>query len=83
MIDVRLAFNGLRYSDELCWQVFAIIKFIYSTLAIPDNFIWRGGKLLHEICDGMLCNVDMQRLFHSLCGGNDEQVEFPWEDDNF
>ena len=72
MVDARLAFNGLHYPDELCWQVFAIIEFIYSTLATPDNFIWRGGKLLREICDGMLSNSDMQKLFYSLCGGDNE-----------
>ena len=72
MVDARLAFNGLHYPDELCWQVFAIIEFIYSSLATPDNFIWRGGKLLREICDGMLGNSDMMQLFYSLCGGDNE-----------
>ena len=52
MVDVRLAFNGLCYPDELCWQVFVIIGFIYSILAIPDNFIWRGGKLLCKFVMG-------------------------------
>ena len=58
----------------------ALIDFVYSTLATPDDFIWRGEKLLREICDGMLGNVDMQKLFHSICGGDCKEIGYTFED---
>eukprot|EP00957_Ditylum_brightwellii_P115785 8831693-Ditylum_brightwellii.AAC.1 len=42
LIGERLVWNGLHYSDATCWKGFAIVEYLYSTIATPDNFIFRG-----------------------------------------
>ena len=71
LVDRRLAFGGLQYATVECFCLFAIIKFIYSTIATHDNFIFCGGKLLREIWEGIICNLSLHNIFIALCNTNE------------
>ena len=49
LVHERELFGGLQYPSVECWSFFGVIEYIYAKLAIPDNFLCRGGKLLREI----------------------------------
>lgn len=74
MVEKRETLGGLHYADRICWEFFAIIEHIYSTLATPKNFLRRGGKLLREICDAILSNNELSKRFATLCGHNDKST---------
>ena len=68
LVQERESFGGLHYPSRECWIFFGMIEFIYAELAIPDNFLCRGGKLLREICEGILENNLIRKRFADLCG---------------
>jgi hypothetical protein len=79
LVEEREALGGLHYADRICWEFFSIIEYIYSTLTTPDNFLWRGGKLLREICEAISHNNELVKRFAMLCD-HDEKSEFTIDD---
>ena len=66
LVQRRVAFGGLKFATRKCWEVFAIIDFVYSRLATPENFILFGGTLSGDICNAVVHNRDMQKMFFGL-----------------
>eukprot|EP00957_Ditylum_brightwellii_P212047 15366901-Ditylum_brightwellii.AAC.1 len=42
MVDDRMAWGGLQCPDIICWNGFAYIQHLYSTIATPENIVSRG-----------------------------------------
>ena len=66
LVERRMAFGGLRCPSRQCWNVFAKIESMYSTLVCPENFLYVGGTLSRVVCQSIVNNETMQQSFFSL-----------------
>eukprot|EP00956_Cyclotella_meneghiniana_P039286 scaffold168647_cov53-Cyclotella_meneghiniana.AAC.1 len=61
-----MALGGLKFATMECWNAFARIESIYSSLVTPENFLLMGGRLSGDICTAIVNNSDMQNIFFPL-----------------
>eukprot|EP00956_Cyclotella_meneghiniana_P019551 scaffold33576_cov54-Cyclotella_meneghiniana.AAC.1 len=66
MVQRRMALGGLKFATMECWNAFARIESIYSSLVTPENFLLMGGRLSGDICSAIVNNSDMQNIFFPL-----------------
>ena len=66
MVQRRMKLGGLKFATMECWDAFARIESIYSSLVTPGNFLLMGGRLSGDICTAIVNNFDMQNIFFPL-----------------
>ena len=81
LVQQRERLGGLHYADKACWEFFAIIDYLYATIATAENFICRGGRLLSELSCAIQENTALRQQFSSLCDFvDDDKSDYTFDD---
>ena len=75
MVDRRNGLGGLTYPRPLAYQVFGLVEYVYSHLAVVKNLNLYGGTLLSKIRTELCANKDVVELFSNFF----DEDEFPPE----